>query len=114
MVYSILEKLPSDRKHYRLIEQMEAACAGIAMNIAEGKGRNSKKEFVQFLYYSRGSLFEVVTLLTIFHRRSWLAEFDFIALKTEAAEIGKMLNALITSIKRTIPNPKNQKTKANN
>lgn len=53
----VIEKIETDRKHYRLIEQVESASASAALNIAEGKGRFSKKEFVQFLYISRGSLF---------------------------------------------------------
>jgi len=40
------------------------------MNIAEGKGRRLKKEFLQFLYIARASLYETVTLLEIFKRRN--------------------------------------------
>ncbi len=49
-VIIISEKIQTDRKHYRLIEQLESASTSIALNIAEGKGRYSKKEFIQFLY----------------------------------------------------------------
>lgn len=42
---SLSENLQSARQHYRLIEQFEAASASVTMNIAEGKGRNSKKEY---------------------------------------------------------------------
>jgi len=55
-VIDTVESITTDRKHYRLLEQIEGSCSSIAMNIAEGKGRFSKKEFVQFLYISRGSL----------------------------------------------------------
>jgi len=44
-----IEHLETDRKHYRIIEQLEAAVTSIPMNIAEGKGRDSKKEYVHFL-----------------------------------------------------------------
>ncbi|MBI5605158.1 MAG: four helix bundle protein [Deltaproteobacteria bacterium] len=43
------------------------------MKIAEGKGRFSKKEFVQYLYIARGSLYETMTLLEIFKRRNWIS-----------------------------------------
>ncbi len=69
------------------------------MNIAEGKGRFSKKEFVHFLYIARGSLFETVTLLIIFQKRQWITEDTLEKFKEEAAMIGKMLNALINKIK---------------
>jgi len=45
----VAERIEGGRKHYRLIEQFESASASPALNIAEGKGRFSKKEFVQFL-----------------------------------------------------------------
>ena len=44
---SLTENLQSNRKHYRLVEQFESSATSVAMNIAEGKGRHSKKEFIQ-------------------------------------------------------------------
>ena len=64
-VLELLEKLPPN-KHIRLIGQMESAATSPAQNIAEGKGRQYKKEFIQFLYIARGSVFEVVTLNEVF------------------------------------------------
>ena len=57
-VIDAVEKINTDRKHYRLLEQIEASSASISMNIAEGKGRFSNKEFKHFLYIARGSLYE--------------------------------------------------------
>jgi four helix bundle protein len=71
-VIDTTENLNTDRKHFRLIEQIEGCSASIAQNIAEGKGRRSNKEFIQFLYIARGSLYETVTLLNLFHRRKWI------------------------------------------
>ena len=96
----IIEKIETDRKHYRLIDQLESAATSPALNIAEGKGRFSKKEFMRFLYIARGSLFETVTLLIIFRRRDWLKEEDLAMLKRRAAQLGRRINALITSLKR--------------
>lgn len=98
-VISLVESIQTDRKHFRLIEQLEASSTSVAMNIAEGKGRYSKKEFVQFLYIARGSLFETITLLTIFHRRRWISEREFEGIKIYGDKIGKMLSSLIRSIK---------------
>jgi len=101
-VFSVLESINSDRKHYRLSEQTESAVTSISMNIAEGKGRYSKKEFIQFLYYARGSIYETVTLLTIFEKRKWILSELFYALKNMAVELSKMLNGLIRSIKNSL------------
>ncbi|MBW6465965.1 MAG: four helix bundle protein [Brevefilum sp.] len=42
-VIDVVDILETTRKHYRLIEQLEAAVTSIPMNIAEGKGRLSHK-----------------------------------------------------------------------
>ena len=64
-VIELTENLNTPGKHYRLIEQIEASSSSISQNIAEGKGRNSKNEFKQYLYIARGSLYETVTLLSV-------------------------------------------------
>ena len=66
-VLILLERLPPN-KHLRLIGQMEAAAVSISQNIAEGKGRQYKKEFIQFLHIAQGSLYEVVTLTIVFSK----------------------------------------------
>jgi len=100
-VINAVDKLNTNRKHFRLIEQLESAVTSIAMNIAEGKGRFSKKEFMQFLYIARGSLFETITLVEIFKRRDWINNAQHNSLRNKGDEIGKMLSSLINSIKRT-------------
>src|SRR3990172_3386985 len=70
-VIDVIEIINTNRNHYRLIEQLESSVSSISANIAEGKGRNSKKEFIQYLYIARGSLFETITFLTIFHKKNW-------------------------------------------
>jgi four helix bundle protein len=98
-IVSLSDNLGTSRKHFRLVGQLESACTSVAMNIAEGKGRYSQKEFVQFLYVARGSLYETVTLLEIFLKQNWISESKFKELKEKGKEIAKMLNALINSIK---------------
>src|SRR3972149_7357347 len=80
-VIGVVDTLNTNRKHYRLIEQLESSATSIFMNIAEGKGRYSKKEFIQFLYIARDSLYETVTLLIIFQRNNWIGEEQLKGLK---------------------------------
>ena len=101
-VIQLTEKIDTDRKHYRLIENCESAASSIASNIAEGKGRHSKKEFVQFLYIARGSLFESITQLIILNKNRWILDDDLQEMKVLGNEIGKMLSSLINSIRKTI------------
>jgi len=67
-VLELLEDFPTNQ-HLRLVGQMEAAVTSPAQNIAEGKGRQYKKEFIQYLHIAQDSLYEVVTLNEVFRRR---------------------------------------------
>ena len=98
-VIDVVESVETGRKHYRLLEQIEASSTSIALNIAEGKGRYSKKEFIQFLYIARGSLYETMTLLEIFRRKGWISQKDYSALEKEGIEIASMLKGLINSLR---------------
>jgi four helix bundle protein len=100
-IVSLCHSLETDRRHFRLVEQLESASCSVAMNIAEGKGRYSKREFVQFLYVARGSLYETLTLLELFVRQGWLGSSKHAELKQEGKEIVKMLNSLARSIKNS-------------
>jgi four helix bundle protein len=98
-VINVVDKMDTPRKHYRLIEQLEASCTSVALNISEGKGRHSKKEFERFLYIARGSLYETVRMLQVFKLLTWLSENDYEPLYSEAEEINRMLSGLIKSIR---------------
>lgn len=99
-VIDVAENLESARKHYRLVEQLESAATSVPMNIAEGKGRHTKKEFTRFLYISRGSLYETMTLLELFEMRGWITNELFRLLEAQANEIAKMINGLIRSLSK--------------
>ena len=98
-VIRAIDELETPRKHYRLFEQLESSSTSVAMNIAEGKGRQTTKEFIQYLYIARGSLFEVVTLLVIFNRLNWMKKENLADFFKQAEEIAKMINSLIISMR---------------
>ena len=98
-VIEIIDKIEAPRKHYKLIEQLEASSTSVASNISEGQGRFSKKDFKRFLYIARGSLYETVTRLQIFQKLKWLHDRPFQELYLESEEINKMLSGLIKSLK---------------
>jgi four helix bundle protein len=93
-VIDIAENLGQSKRHFRLIEQLEAAVTSIPMNIAEGKGRKSTKEYQHFLMIARGSLYETMTLLEIFRLKGWVSQEEFQSLEVYSDEIGKMINGL--------------------
>jgi len=97
-VIELIEIIDTGRKHYRLFEQIEASSTSVSMNLAEGKGRFSQKEFIQYCYIARGSLYETMTLLEIFKRRGWISVKEFSSLKSEGIEIASMIKGLINSL----------------
>jgi four helix bundle protein len=98
LIFSLLESFPPN-KHLRIISQMEAAVAGISQNIAEGKGHQYKKEFIQFLYISEGCLFETLTLTEIMRRRKLISDADATEIKERSEVIDRKLHGLINSLR---------------
>ncbi|MHB8132791.1 MAG: four helix bundle protein [Anaerolineaceae bacterium] len=97
-VIEITETLKTQNVNFRLLDQLTAACTSIPMNIAEGKGRFSNKEFKHFMVIARGSLFETMTLIEIFKLRNWISQENYNTLQNEAIQITKMINSLNRSI----------------
>ncbi|MDP3468981.1 MAG: four helix bundle protein [Daejeonella sp.] len=66
-VYDVSAKFPADER-YGLISQIRRCAVSIPSNISEGAGRNSNKEFLQFLGIANGSSYELQTQLVITER----------------------------------------------
>lgn len=66
-LYKETASYPSDEK-YGLISQIQRAGVSIPANIAEGSAKGTNADFVRFLYISKGSIAEVITLLTVASR----------------------------------------------
>ncbi|MCL2304002.1 MAG: four helix bundle protein [Planctomycetaceae bacterium] len=95
-IYRLVKKLPKEET-YALSDQMRRAVVSIPSNIAEGKDRNSSKEFIQFLHIARGSKSELETQLQISVRVGYLTETDIQPAMEMCKEIGRMLSGLIAS-----------------
>ncbi|MBR3725220.1 MAG: four helix bundle protein [Bacteroidales bacterium] len=107
-VYKLVKLLPKEET-YALSDQMRRAVVSIPSNIAEGQGRNSDKEFIQFLSIARGSLWELETQIEICLRIGYIDQSLATNIYNLIEEISKMLNALSNSLK-----PQNQCLKPNN
>jgi four helix bundle protein len=97
-VFELLERLTANR-HLRMVGQMESAVSSIAQNIAEGKGRQYKKEFVQFFSIAEGSLFEVLALCDLFRRRKLFSEEDVAQIRGMAENLDRKLRGLINTLR---------------
>ena len=103
-VYKLVKLLPKIET-YALSDQMRRAVISIPSNIAEGKGRNSAKEYVKFLAIARGSQKELETQLYICTKLEYFTEEEATTALNLCEEVGKMLNSLI--IKLQSPTPQN-------
>jgi len=93
-IYRCTRKFPRN-EIYGLSSQMRRAAVSVPSNIAEGKGRYSQKEFVQFLYHARGSLLELETQLSMARDLEYIELPVFESLESETEELGRILNGLI-------------------
>ena len=97
-VYRIQRDFPKEER-YGLCDQLRRAVVSIPSNIAEGRGRDSAKDFSHFLTLARGSLNEVATQLELAVRLGYLDSGS--GLYEESQEIRKMLNAMIQRLKQS-------------
>jgi len=95
-IYKITKEYPRE-EIYGLVSQMRRAVVSISANISEGAARNSRKEFMRFLYIARASASELDTLLEISSRIN-IAKHDLTNAKEENVILMKMLSALINSL----------------
>jgi four helix bundle protein len=98
-IYDATREFPSDER-YGLTNQLRRAAVSVPSNIAEGQARFSSKEFHHFLSLARGSLVEIETQLMIAENLGYLPSKQTRPLLEGAAELGRVLNGLIASIKR--------------
>ena len=98
-IYTVTRQFPKEEQ-FGLTSQLQRAAVSIPANIAEGKGRYHLKEFLQFLYTSRGSLYETITLLKLATQLQYLRPMDEQALLTRCQTIASQLSGLINSLKK--------------
>ena len=94
-IYRLTSTFPKAEK-FNLTSQINRCSVSIPSNIAEGKGRGSDKEFKQYLYIARGSLFELRTQLELSRRLGYIDSDK--RLKDKIVAIESMLNTFIKKL----------------
>ncbi|MBP9211976.1 MAG: four helix bundle protein [Bacteroidetes bacterium] len=97
-VRSMLRSFPKEEM-FALSQQFRRAVDSIALNIAEGAGNNSEKEFSRFLEYSIRSAYECICCLDIALKNSFIAQDVYDRLYSRIDEIIAMLIGLQRKIK---------------
>ena len=93
-IYDVFESA-STKKDYALQNQLTRASISIMLNIAEGFGRKTNKEFKQYLVIAHGSVSEVQSGLYIVLDRKYIEQIQFDSLYKKCTEVSKMLMGLI-------------------
>jgi len=96
-VYEAVERFP-DSERYNLMSQIMRAVNSISLNIAEGSGRGTRKEFSRFLDIAIGSCYEVVACLILAKRLGYIIDSELEKIKANAETLCKRTN----SFKRTL------------
>ena len=94
-IYKLTRLLPKEEL-FSLSDQLRRAAVSIPSNIAEGRGRQTEKEFRQFLSIAKGSVFEAETQLLIGLRQGFYSSDQAENALRLCDEVGKMLTSFIT------------------
>lgn len=97
-IYTLTENFPKDEM-FGLSGQLKRAAVSVPANIAEGWGNGTTKNYIRFLEISRGSLFELETLIIISANLSLVNQEKGNEITNKIKETGRMLQSLITTLK---------------
>src|SRR3974390_256277 len=107
IVYSLVKKLPAEEK-YALNTQMRRAAQSIGANIAEGFGRYSYRENIQFCRQARGSAFEIRDHLVTAVDAQFITRNEFIESDALAERVIQSINGYIRATKNRIVQSKSE------
>lgn len=96
-IYAVARQLPAEER-FGLNPQMRRSVTSVPSNIAEGYGRNHRKEYIQHLYVARGSLMEIETQLIVCVRQSFIGRDLATEVWQLMQEVGRKLSRLIQSL----------------
>lgn len=97
--YLLTTKYPKDEL-YALTSQTRRSAVSVPSNIAEGMGRQYKKDTIQFLHISRGSLYELETHLNIARMVQIISEDDLMKISVLIEKSMQLLNGFINYMEK--------------
>lgn len=99
-IYDKTKHFPKEEL-YGITSQLRRAAASIPLNIAEGSACKTKKEFTQYLTVALRSQYETATIIKLAYRLKFLNSSDYTELEEKIAEIGRLLQGIINSLKES-------------
>jgi four helix bundle protein len=102
LTYPITENFPKSEM-FGLRSQLRRCAVSVASNIAEGQGRKTKGEFVQFLVHARGSLLELQTQIEIAFELKYVSETEYCGVNQLSGDVLGLVNRLMESMETAEP-----------
>ena len=96
-VYILTADFPDSEK-FGLISQLRRAAVSISANIAEGAGRQTDKDFRNFLFIALGSAFEVEALIDLSIDLDYMKKESQLGLLDRMNHVQKQLNSFIKKL----------------
>ncbi len=96
-LYTVTKRFPPEER-FALTSQIRRASTSVPANIAEGWGRGSTKEYLQFLKIARGSLTELDTHWIVSGELGFVGQAESARIDAVISDVGKMLNRLIKAL----------------
>ena len=97
LVYRLTKIFPSEEL-YGLTSQLRRAAVSVLANIVEGRGKPSEKDFVRFLYISKGSLNECQCYFELAKELEYINDEQFNFINKKSGEVGYLLYQLTKSL----------------
>lgn len=103
-IYKLTEAFPRSER-FRLSDQLRRAAVSVASNIAEGYGRSTRGEYLQFLGHARGSNCEIETQMVIVDKLGFGSAQNRAAAEALCADVSRLLGGLIKSLRASPSGP---------
>lgn len=103
-IYRVSARFPREEQ-FGLTTQVRRASVSVSANIAEGSGRATSRDLLNFLSHARGSLKEAESMVLVAQRLGFVGAADCTEALRLADETSRMLAGLRVSIARRLPTP---------
>ena len=97
-VHEFVKKFPAEER-FDLASQARRAANSIVLNIAEGSGRGTKKDFAHFLDMAIGSTFETVACFFLAQKQGYISESELEQIKREGELLCKRTNSFKATLR---------------
>jgi len=103
--YQMTKSFPRE-EIFGLTANLRRAATSVALNIAEGSGRGTRRDFMHFIDVAQGSVFETIASFILAERLGYLDQKDLENMREQADKLGRKLSSLERSLSDAISDPR--------